>query len=70
MADQQQTSDALRLRKEAARLRRVSEGLNSKADRDIILRLAEETERAAVLESGRAARGGSRDVSPLDLAKI
>ncbi len=71
MADQQQTSDALRLRQDAARLRRVAEGLNSKADRDIILRLADESDRAAAAsEGGRVARGGARDVSSLDLAEI
>ncbi len=71
MADQQQASEAFRLRQEAARLRRVAEGLNSKADRDIIRRLAEETDRAAAaLEGGRAARNGPHDVSAFDLAEI
>ena len=70
MADQQQTSAALRFRREATRLRRVAEGLNSKADRDIILRLAEETDRAATSEGNRTARDGSDNVSSLDLAEI
>lgn len=71
MADQQQANGAFRLRQEAARLRRVAEGLNSKADRDIIKRLADETDRAAAAsENGRAARNGPRGVSALDLAEI
>lgn len=71
MADQQQANEAFRLRKEAARLRRVAEGLNSKADRDIILRLAEENDRAAAAwESGRPVRNGSGDASALGLAEI
>lgn len=68
MADQKHTTDAFRLRQEAARLRRVAEGLNSKADRDIIRRLAEKADRAAASsEGGRAARN---DASALGLAEI
>jgi len=71
VADQQQADKAFRLRQEAARLRRVAEGLNSKADRDIIRRLAEETDRAAAAsENGRAARNGPGDASALGLAEI
>lgn len=71
MADQQQASEAFRLRQEAARLRRVAEGLNSKADRDIIRRLAEEADRAAAAsEGGRAAATGNRNSSVYDLAQI
>lgn len=60
LTEQQQATECHRLRGEAARLRRVAEGLNSKADRDIIVRLAEEAEQAAyAAERVRPLRGVS-----------
>lgn len=47
MSDELELADGVSLRAEAARCRRVAEGLSSKADRTVMLRLAEEREQAA-----------------------
>lgn len=71
VADQQQATESYRLRSEAARLRRVAEGLNSKADRETIARLAEETDRAAyAAERSKTARGAGHRTDAIGLADI
>lgn len=71
IGDKQQATESHRLRGEAARLRRVAEGLNSKADRDTILRLAEDADRAlAASERGTSTIRSIQNMNPSDVADI
>lgn len=71
VADKQQVPESDRLRGEAARLRRVAEGLNSKADRDTILRLAEDADRAITAAERRTSTIRSiQNMNPFDIANI